>query len=77
MKRLLTIFIIIIFLLFTAGESSARTEVHVYVSFGIVIGGLSIFLFIGGDVQNFTKNEMGLITEAPDVLEPGFSILTW
>lgn len=78
MKRLLTIFIIIIFLLFIAGESSARTEVSFYISFGIVIGGLTIFLSIGGDVPDFSKNEMvGLIAEAPELSGTGFRILSW
>lgn len=78
MKKLFTIFIILIFLFFAVEESCARTEIRFYISIGIVIGGLTIFLSIGGsDISGFLESDPVLVSE--DFYSPasGIRILSW
>lgn len=78
MKRLLIIFMILIFLLFTAEKSTARTEVTFYVSFGIVIGGVTLFLSFGGeDYSNLLRDGGSVISQNIESSAPCYPVLRW
>lgn len=64
MKKIIILLIIFALLHITAGESSARTEVTFYVSFGIVIGGFTLFLSFGrDDYSNLLRDEGYVISQ--------------
>ncbi len=79
MKKIIVFFIIFGLLLINAGESAARTEVTFYVSFGIVIGGFTLFLSFGGEdySTNLLRNEGAVISQNIEPSTSCYPVLRW
>ncbi|MFN3739190.1 MAG: hypothetical protein ACK4TF_00765 [Thermodesulfovibrionales bacterium] len=78
MKKIIVLLIIIGLLLINAGESQARTEVTFYVSFGIVIGGFTLFLSFGGtDYSDLLMNEGSALSQNIESSAPCYPLFRW
>ncbi len=77
MKRIIILLIISGLLLINAAESSARTEITFYVSFGIVIGGFMVFLSFGGGGHSDLLSNEGILSQDIEPSAPCYPVLRW